>query len=99
MIARLSKQLPLAAKFPQKPTEPAVSSASGKSVSASKLALDREALFLKKDVNQDGKLSREEFMVNQPDPDSASARFTQWDTIDARFLSRQGFVNKGEVSK
>ena len=54
--------------------------------------MDRAALFEKKDKNHDGKLSFEEFMANQPDPEAAKKRFEQWDTGKKGFLSREEFI-------
>jgi arylsulfatase A-like enzyme len=62
-------------------------------------AQDRAAMFEKKDKNHDGKLSFEEFMANQPDPETSKKRFTQWDTDKDGFLSREEFVNMGRKSK
>ena len=36
---------------------------------------DRAAMFAKRDKDGDGKLTREEFLVGQPDPDEAPKRF------------------------
>ena len=62
-------------------------------------APDRAALFDKKDKNHDGKLSREEFLAGQADPEAAKARFEIWDTDQDGFLSREEFVNMGGRSK
>jgi len=60
---------------------------------------DRNAMFDARDKNKDGRLSREEFLVNQPDPDKAPARFPQFDTNNDGFLSREEFVTSGGKSK
>ncbi len=60
--------------------------------SAARPSPDRNALFAKKDTNGDGKLSREEFLTNQPDPDKAPARFTKFDVNKDGVLSREEFV-------
>ena len=60
---------------------------------------DRNAMFDSRDKNKDGKLSREEFLANQPDPDKAPARFPQFDTNNDGFLSREEFVNGGSKTK
>lgn len=57
---------------------------------------DRVAMFEKKDKNHDGKLSREEFMANQPDPEAAKPRFDLWDLDKDGFLSRDEFVYSGK---
>ena len=58
--------------------------------------LDRAALFEKKDKNHDGKLSREEFLANQPDLEAANPRFDEWDVDKDGFLSRDEFVYLGK---
>lgn len=59
---------------------------------------DRSAMFDRKDSNKDGKLSREEFLANQPDPDKAPARFLGFDANKDGTLSREEFVNMGRVA-
>ncbi|MDB6130510.1 MAG: sulfatase [Verrucomicrobiales bacterium] len=58
---------------------------------------DRTALFQKKDTNQDGKLSREEFLANQPDPDQAPKRFERFDANKDGELSREEFIYMGQA--
>jgi iduronate 2-sulfatase len=60
---------------------------------------DRVALFQKKDANKDGKLTREEFLANQPDPDKAPARFPKFDANGDGELSQDEFVNSGKPAK
>jgi iduronate 2-sulfatase len=60
---------------------------------------DRSAMFDARDKNKDGKLSREEFLASQPDPDKAPARFPQFDTNSDGFLSREEFVTSGGKNK
>jgi iduronate 2-sulfatase len=57
---------------------------------------DRAELFARKDKNNDGKLSREEFLANQPDPDEAPKRFVAWDVNKDGFLSKEEFVTMGK---
>ncbi len=64
-----------------------------------KPALDRAALFLKKDKNQDGKLTHEEFMADQPDPPEAEKRWIKFDTDKNGELSREEFISAGAVKK
>lgn len=59
----------------------------------SKPAVDRKALFEKRDKNGDGKLSREEFMSGQPDAEAAKGRFEKWDDDKDGFISREDFIN------
>jgi len=56
---------------------------------------DRATLFERKDLNHDGKLTREEFLANQPDPDEAPKRFERFDTNKDGVLSREEFINMG----
>jgi iduronate 2-sulfatase len=63
----------------------------------SKPAADRGAMFDRRDKDKDGKLTREEFLLNQPDPDKAPARFPLFDTNKDGTLSREEFI-KSEMS-
>jgi iduronate 2-sulfatase len=56
---------------------------------------DRTALFEKKDVNRDNKLTREEFLANQPDPAEAPKRFEKFDVNKDGVLSRDEFIHSG----
>ncbi len=60
---------------------------------------DRAALFERKDTNHDGKLTREEFMANQPDPEQAAKRWEKFDVNKDGVLSREEFINMGETKK
>ncbi len=57
---------------------------------------DRNALFDNKDKNKDGKLSRDEFLANQPDPDEAPKRFIKFDVNNDGVLNREEFVTSGK---
>jgi iduronate 2-sulfatase len=57
--------------------------------------VDREALFAKKDKNGDGKLTRDEFLADQPDPEEAPKRFPKFDTNGDGVLTREEFVAAG----
>jgi iduronate 2-sulfatase len=59
---------------------------------------NREALFERKDVNKDGKLTRAEFLTGQPDPDKAPERFTRFDANKDGELSREEFVKMGVIA-
>lgn len=61
---------------------------------AGKIA-SRTALFLKKDVNQDNRLTRDEFMAGQADPPEAAKRFIRFDADQDGQLSRDEFVHLG----
>ncbi len=68
------------------------------SAQAKPAAQDRVALFQKKDVNGDGRLTREEFLANQADPAEAPKRFERFDANKDGVLSREEFVNQGRVA-
>lgn len=55
----------------------------------------RAEVFGRKDKNNDGKLSRDEFLANQTDPDEALKRFVAWDIDKDGFLSKDEFVTMG----
>jgi iduronate 2-sulfatase len=60
---------------------------------------DRGAMFDRRDKNSDGKLTREEFLENQPDLQQATKRFPLFDTHQDGFLSREEFINGGRPAK
>jgi iduronate 2-sulfatase len=62
---------------------------------AGKPKQDRAAMFTRRDKNQDGKLTREEFLDGQPDPTEAPKRFPLFDTDQDGFLSRDEFISAG----
>ncbi len=53
---------------------------------------DRNAMFDKRDKDKDGRLTREEFLKDQPDPEEAPKRWTRFDKNQDGFLSREEFV-------
>jgi len=55
--------------------------------------------FEKKGKNHAGKLSLEEFLANQPDPDTTKNWFEQQETDKDGFLSPEEFINMGGKSK
>lgn len=57
------------------------------------------ALFERKDVNHDGKITREEFLAKQPDPEEAPKRFDRFDGNKDGVLSREEFIHMGVVPK
>jgi iduronate 2-sulfatase len=69
-----------------------------KDAAAKKPASDREALFTKRDKDGDGKLTFDEFMAGQKDPEAAKERFTKFDTNKDGVLSRTEFVKQGKQS-
>jgi iduronate 2-sulfatase len=67
----------------------------GKQAARKQSPQDRAAMFAKRDANQDGKLTREEFLANQPDPEQAAQRWTNFDTDKNGELSREEFITSG----
>ncbi|MCX6905277.1 MAG: sulfatase-like hydrolase/transferase [Verrucomicrobia bacterium] len=91
IVELLSKHLP-----PQAAPLPVVAKVAG--ASPRRQAVDRAALFERKDVNHDGKLTHEEFMANQPDPEGAAKRWENFDVNKDGFLSREEFLTAGGKS-
>jgi iduronate 2-sulfatase len=85
----------LLAKHPEAKPQWSAASAPATGQSTTRPKQDRNAMFDGRDKNKDGKLSREEFLANQPDPDKAPARFPQFDSNKDGFLSREEFVTSG----
>lgn len=56
---------------------------------------DRAAMFARRDADKDGKLTKEEFLSQQPDPQDAPARFTRFDQDRDGILTKEEFVNGG----
>lgn len=59
---------------------------------------NRTALFEKKDVDHNNRLTHEEFMKGQPDPAEAEKRFVRFDTNQDGILSREEFIRMGKTS-
>jgi len=57
---------------------------------------DRAKLFANRDKDNDGKLSREEFLANQKDAATAPERFTRFDKDKDGFLTREEFISAGK---
>ena len=60
---------------------------------------DRAAMFARRDKDGDGKLTREEFLTGQPDPDEGPKRFLLFDVNKDGFLSREEFISGGKAQK
>ncbi len=61
--------------------------------------VDRAALFTRRDKDNDGQLTGEEFLTGQPDRDKAPARFLQFDTNKDGVLSREEFIHSGNAPR
>ena len=61
-----------------------------------KKPVDRSKLFASKDKDNDGKLTKDEFLANQTDPDKAPARFAKFDADGDGVLTKDEFVNMGK---
>lgn len=60
---------------------------------------DRAAMFAKRDKDRDGRLTREEFLTDQPDPDEAPKRFLLFDVNQDGVLSQEEFVSAGRSKR
>ncbi|MDB6152108.1 MAG: betC 7, partial [Chthoniobacteraceae bacterium] len=66
-------------------------------IASEKEKADRAALFAKRDKDQDGQLTREEFLRDQPDPAEAPKRFDKFDADKNGTLSRDEFIYSGAI--
>jgi hypothetical protein len=57
---------------------------------------DRGAMFDGRDLNKDGKLNKEEFMVRQSDPEQAAKNFVKFDKDQSGDVSRDEYVTSGK---
>ena len=98
VIARLTKFLP-------PPIAPATASNSegpkkekGKSADPSPPkggTKDRGAMFDGRDANKDGKLTKEEFLARQSEPEQAAKNFVKFDKDQSGDVSKEEYVNQG----
>ncbi len=88
----------LAQQGEAKPQVPDPVSSQGKSPRNAPGSKDRKSMFLQRDTDKDGKLSREEFLKGQPDPDEAPKRFPLFDLNKDGSLSEKEFVTSGKES-
>ena len=106
VIARLSKFIPapIAPATPEN-TEAKVGSgkkgkAKGKTPepSAPKAGdnKDRGAMFDGRDINKDGKLNKEEFMLHQKDPEQAAKNFVKFDKDKTGDVNREEYITSGK---
>ncbi len=84
-----------------KPQVRAAGGPAGKKIAAaaSKPKQDRDAMFAKRDSDGDGRLTRDEFLTGQPDPDEAPQRFLRFDVDQDGFVSREEFTRGGSAKK
>ncbi len=101
VIARLTKHLPapIAPATPENTAAPQGKKGKGKAAQppAPKAAAtkDRGAMFDGRDMNKDGKLNKEEFMLHQRDPEQAAKNFVNFDKDKSGDVSRDEYVNQG----
>jgi choline-sulfatase len=57
---------------------------------------DRGAMFDGRDANKDGKLNKEEFMLNQKEPAQAALNFVKFDKDKSGDVDREEYVNSGK---
>jgi iduronate 2-sulfatase len=57
---------------------------------------DRGAMFDGRDMNKDGKLNKEEFMLHQKDPAQAAQNFVKFDKDKSGDVDRQEYVTSGK---
>ena len=57
---------------------------------------DRGAMFDGRDLNKDGKLNKEEFMLHQREPEQAAKNFVKFDKDKSGDVSREEYVNSGK---
>ena len=62
----------------------------------SELTKDRGVMFDQRDKDKDGKLTRAEFLLSQPDPEEAPKRFPKFDTDGSGVLSSEEFIKGGK---
>lgn len=103
VIARLTKHLPppIAPATPENTEAKAKGKkAKGKAPEApapkADDAKDRGPMFDRRDINKDGKLSKEEFMDKQKDPAHAAENFVKFDKDKDGSLTKEEFVKMGK---
>ena len=57
---------------------------------------DRGPMFDRRDLNKDGKLSKEEYMDKQKDPAHAAENYIKFDKDKDTFLTKEEFVKMGK---
>ncbi len=100
VIARLTKHLPA----PIAPSTAENTTTNGKGKKGKGAAKgdpkagtrDRGAMFDGRDLNKDGKLNKEEFMLRQSDPEQAAKNFVKFDKDKSGDVDRQEYVGSGK---
>ena len=106
VIARLSKFIP-APIAPATPENTEAKVGSGKKGKAKGKTLepsapkagdnkDRGAMFDGRDMNKDGKLNKEEFMLHQKDPEQAAKNFVKFDKDKTGDVNREEYITSGK---
>lgn len=85
-------QLKAADSATSNPAAKGASKPATKPAAGNRAKQDRGAMFDRRDQDRDGKLTRDEFLKGQPDPDAAPARFERFDVDRDGLLSRDEFV-------
>jgi len=93
----LAKLQAILAKHPE--AVPQIRASAGAEKTKPEKKQDRAAMFRKRDKNNDGRLSREEFLAGQPDPEEAPKRFPRFDKDQDGSLSETEFVTSGQRSE
>ena len=57
---------------------------------------DRGAMFDGRDMNKDGKLNKEEFLIRQSDPEQAAKNFVKFDKDKSGDVNREEYVTSGK---
>ena len=57
---------------------------------------DRGAMFAGRDTNKDGRLTKEEFMLRQADPEQAAKNFVKFDKDKSGDVDREEYVGSGK---
>ena len=57
---------------------------------------DRGAMFDGRDMNKDGKLNKEEFMLHQKDPEQAAKNFVKFDKDKTGDVNREEYITSGK---
>ena len=87
------------AKQPEARPQVRADTAAAAKTDTAKPKQDRAAMFAKRDRDGDGRLTRDEFLTGQPDPDEAPARFVRFDVNQDGFVDRDEFITAGKTTR